>query len=343
MEPSDEAAVPAGPKDYSGRLRGFGIFLIVLAGLHFLQMCLSLVSLVVVGFAAASTGTEISAFSFFSPLISVWSGVLSLILGIGSCQAKRWARPFILIRSWYSLGTTVLGIPLMYVGAKAGIAAVAQGQPEISSSLVFVIVLVLIAGIVAIQVGISLLFIWAFQPDGLRLTCEVRHPSPCWTDRIPIPLLGYCIHMIFTAAIWLAIPFAYDVPFFGTFLSRPAGFAFGLLMGGAYLLLTWKLAQRRISGLIGSAVLAVLNHAFGVTTLALCGIAEVFEHMRIALPEAQKGLILQVSTSMGGAMVAYVVLLGIANLVFLFWIRRYFVSAPGPLQPPPSPPGEAPI
>src|SRR5437773_9736294 len=132
-------------------------------------------------------------------MFSVWSATLCLVLGIGSIRARRWVRPLILIRAWYALITTILALPFVIVAMKSVLSTTMKDQPQISSTFVYAIALAIMAIVALFMMGLPALFIWGYQPQDVRLTCEARNPSPSWPDRLPIPLLAWCLYTGFLA------------------------------------------------------------------------------------------------------------------------------------------------
>ena len=124
-------------------------------------------------------------------------GVYYVAAGIGSIQARRWARPVVVVVSWLWLLTGVAALALAAVflpgmmaqarppGVDAEMLSVAQG----CGFAVLTVLCVVLPGI----------FLSVYGSAGVRTTFEARDPVPRWTDRCPTPVLGLCLFLLYLA------------------------------------------------------------------------------------------------------------------------------------------------
>ena len=156
--------------------------------------------------------------------------------GIGSIQARRWARPVVLAVSWLWLLTGVAALTLAAVflpgmmvqarppGVDAEMLSTAQG----CGFAVLVVLFVVLPG----------LFLSVYGSANVRATFEARDPMPRWTDRCPTPVLGLCLFLLY-AAVGLLFMAAIS----GPQLERTACFVLAaflpLLAWAAYRLRPW--------------------------------------------------------------------------------------------------------
>jgi len=217
---------------------------------------------------------------------------------------------------------------------KSVLSTTMKDHPQISSTFVYAIALAIMAIVGLFMMGLPALFIWGYQPQDVRLTCEARNPSPSWTDRLPIPLLAWCLYTGFLAAFWFFIPWFSDVAWFGRYLAGVTVVALGWLIGAVYLIVLRQVVHRRMTGWIASVILQLVLVSSGTVSLLRSGLSEMVKHFHFTLPEQQLRPLLELGESFSWLLTASVALLGVAHLAFLLWIRRYFVTTPSLPSPP---------
>jgi hypothetical protein len=124
-------------------------------------------------------------------------GALSLIwLGIGTLRARRWGRALMLVSSWLWLvidGLLACGVVVL-IAAKAG--------PHVGRAES--LFLIPAAGIgLLVFVGMPLAFVLVLGRPGMKEAVEQLDPTPRWTDRRPLAILGTSL-----ALAWLSFAFA---------------------------------------------------------------------------------------------------------------------------------------
>jgi len=193
--------------------------------------------LIVFGIYEVLAGLSLALIAFFSFLISnklpipkLWittTGIMMtvlaiqrVILGIGSIQAKRWARALVLIFSWVSLVTGSLSIIFSFF--------ITQPAPPYSPSLnpqIMGMIRLISKGFeVFISVVVPLVFVLFYGSEDVKKTCESRNPNPSWTDRCPLIVLGLSIYKCIGALAFMGfIPFGFGYPFFFTVIEGIPG------------------------------------------------------------------------------------------------------------------------
>lgn len=144
---------------------------------------------------------------FLGPLIATTvlttlaTAFLLIGLGIGTLQARRWARKLLLASGWAWCGLMVIQFVCFLVmlpgmnsweNAFSGAAGAPSTSPgAMASGLAFQVIFNLVAYAGSATPGIALILIFGLR--NVRLTCEQLDPGPNWTDRIPIQVLPFLL------------------------------------------------------------------------------------------------------------------------------------------------------
>ena len=176
--------------------------------------------------AAARPGQLIS-----SAAVYLFSAAILIALGIGSLQAKRWARALTLVISWYwliggFLVTILLTavLPVMMRGVLRALQNAAGPAGNVSTGVMAVIltVIILLCGFFAVIV--PLVFVVFYSRKDVGETCRRRDPGPSWTDRAPLPVLGASVVLGVGALYSLVVGATTPMfPFFGRYVTGLAG------------------------------------------------------------------------------------------------------------------------
>jgi hypothetical protein len=190
-------------------------------------------------------------FSQMLPVMAIY-GIMAVVLvwlGIGSIMARRWARALLLIFSWFWLVVGVLALGFMaFLSPRmlAGMTAAGTAAPPASNARLQVIVM----AVMFLFYGVFFLIlpaVWTFFYNSrhVKATCEARDPVPRWTDACPLPVLGLCVAVMFSAPMMLVMPFSGHVvmPFFGMLLTGIPGSLFCLAFAAIWIYAAWSLYQ----------------------------------------------------------------------------------------------------
>jgi hypothetical protein len=138
---------------------------------------------------AWAAGLAIALFYGFGAVTLIW-------LGIGTSQGRRWGRALLLVSSWMWLVIDALLVCATIV------AAIADSSPHIGrAERMFLIPAVGMA--LLVFVGMPLAFVLVLGRPGMKEAVEALDPTPRWTDRRPLPILGTCL-----ALAWLSLIYA---------------------------------------------------------------------------------------------------------------------------------------
>ena len=312
-------------KDRSTGLIVFGILTILLGCLAGLFIALMLVGQAV---SARTTGAP-ATFSTILPAISVY-GILAVALvwlGIGSIMARRWARALLLIFSWSWL---VLGLLILIFMAflmprmLANLSASeTPGHPSIPSETIPVIMVGVFLVFGVMFVVLPAIWVFFYHSRHVKATCETRDPIPRWTDACPLPVLGFCLWLAFSAPMMLLQPLVGHtvMPFFGMLLTGVWGAILCLIIAALWSYAAWSLykLERRGWWLIliawGVIVTSVL------LTFARHDITEMYRLM--GYPEGQIEQIQKSGLLIGSRMPWLMTLTMVPFLGYLLLIRRY--------------------
>jgi hypothetical protein len=287
IAPVEAIALPA-YKDRATGLMVFGILTILLGCMAGLFVPLMLISQVV---AAKSAGSA-APLSAMMPAILLY-GMLAVALvwlGIGSIKARRWARALLLIFSWSWL---VMGV-FAVIGAAfimPKILAGASGGPDTSHAMpastipVVMAVMFLMLGVFFILV--PAIWIFFYGSRHVKATCETRDPVARWTDACPLPVLGFCLWLLFSAPMMLVMPLTGHavMPFFGVFVTGLPGGLLCLAVAIIWCAAAWRLYRLDVRGWWLILIVFVAVMVSTVLTYAQHDLIEMYQ--RMGYPQAQ--------------------------------------------------------
>lgn len=349
-----ENGTTAGAADIKDRKTGlvvFGIFEI-LAGTFFALM----VPLMLFGMSAASSlraGSAASANArmmvpsiLFYAAVAVWF----IWMGIGSVQARRWARALWLVASWLALvgGTTGL------IGMLALMPDMYDQMGKIGlmpSNVTSVVKYVTIGFMVVFYIIIPGVFILFYGNRHTKTTCERRDPRIRWTDKCPLPVLASSL-MFGLCAVCVPLMgfYGWAVPFFGIVLSGFSGAVVAL--AGALLLgyVAWGIYRLKVEAW-WLAVMTITT--WGVSSgITFSRVSVLDLWMKMCIPSEQLEMMKNLSFFSRSSMALYSGLWTVVALAYLLYTGRYLsrqksyapataaapIVEPVSLPPPPPPP-----
>ena len=316
---------PASPpfRDRRTGLIVFGVMEIMLGG-----FCLLLLPMTVFGqvLVAKQHGGEFD-FGLVAPsLLTFLILAAGLIwLGIGSIQARRWARALLLCFGWMGLcaGLVALAVVIPTLGSMDAMMR-QQGRELPAGALLFAKIVAVIS-IIVIYILIPGALVLFYRSANVKLTCEHRDAVPRWTDHCPLPVLAMCILQAFGAGYMVLMPrFGGTIPLAGFLVTGwPARVAWvGFAVLSAYGARGFYRLDPR-AWLIYSVAIGL----FGISSLATFVRIDLLDYYRaVGLPEWQ---IKQLATSplVQGHFIIWLSFLSLAIFGgYLLFLRRYFVA-----------------
>jgi hypothetical protein len=167
--------------------------------------------------------------------------------------------------------------------------------------------------------------VWTFFYNSrhVKATCETRDPVTRWTDACPLPVLGFCLWLLFSVPMMLVMPLAGHgvMPFFGMFLTGLPGTMLCLAIAALWSYAAWLLYKLDVRGwwLILIAMCVFMTSA--LLTFAQHDMMEMYRLM--GYPEAQIEQIQKTGLLAGNRMNWLMTFSVLPFLGYLLFIRKF--------------------
>jgi hypothetical protein len=325
-------SLPASPPApvYADRSTGlliFGILEIIGGALALFAIPLMLLGLVL----GRKAGGATPASSFVTlPLTYGALAAVLLTLGIGATQAKRWAWALNLILSWIWLIvgtlTTAMLVWVLPGAMLSGMreAAARSSNPAAPTTGVMAVILTLMIVFMAIfLIVLPLVFLLFYRSRNVELTCKYRDPVERWTDRRPLPIVGYAIVAAFGAAYYLVLAFTTPLtPFFGRYLTGIPAAAVFIVFALVDGFVSVSFFRMKVVGWWVAIVALSIRLLAALLTIGRGNLLEAYA--RIGWSQRQLEVLNKNPMFHGGGMLWMMVAFTAVYLGFLIWVRRYF-------------------
>ncbi len=271
------------------------------------------------------------------------AGIL-IALGIGSVQAKRWARALTLVISWYwmiaGFLVTILLTAVLPVMMRSVLRAQqnATGAPtgNASTGVMAVILTIMILFCAFFAVVVPFAYVLFYSRKNVDETCRHRDPNESWTDRTPLPVLGASVILGVGALYLLMAGVATPMfPFFGRYLTGLPGAAGIILLAALDLYLAIALFRLNAA----AWWIATASTALRLLSLSLTfGRADILQaYSKIGWSDEQLRVmktnpIVHSHVILWWGLFSMVVFFG-----YLLWLKRYFKVPARPPQAEPLP------
>jgi len=326
IPPIEAAPLPV----YKNRSTGlviFGILTILLGCLAALFVVVMLGQMVMIKPAntpAVSVATILPAISIY-----VMLAVALIWLGIGSIQARRWARALLLIFSWsWLVMGIIMTVAMSLIMPKVMTSLAANGDPNTNHGLppaaITGIIVFMFIFFTVFFVLIPAVWTFFYNSRHVKSTCEARDPVTRWTDACPLPVLGFCLWLLLAVPMMLIMPVTGHavIPFFGMFLTGLPGALFCLAVAAIWGYAAWWLYHLDVRGWWLILIALLMFTASGLLTYAHHDIVEMYQLM--GYPQAQIDQI-QKSGLLTGNRMSWLMSFSILPfLVYLLFIKKYF-------------------
>jgi len=326
MSTTPALAPSAPPPDRSVRLMvlgGLQVFLGALCGL----MAAMMASLVFGGrMPQAPHGPPLSPRMMIPSLgIYVAIAVGFIWVGIGMIRIRRWAWALTLVMSWIGLICGLFAsvmMPIFMTKTWGSMAEQNQMPPEMVRFMWTTTILITIG----LYVFLPGLFVVFCQPKSVRDTVYRRDSKPRWTDRCPLPVLALCIlHAAGAGCMPVMAAYNWVMPFFGSFVSGPAGAAVACVLAVLLACLAWGTYRLKMLAWWGTVVLGIVYIANSIVFLSRGDLLPMYEKMGFpaeTIDMIKKTGMLEMFTTYGVWINAA---FGVVWFGYLLYLRRYFV------------------
>lgn len=316
----------AGSSDIKDRKTGlvvFGIFEILLGAFCALMvpMILGMLVLATLKKGAASSvsaGTMMIPGLLFYALLAVWF----IWMGIGSIQARRWARALVLVTSWLWIINGMIGLVFMLVFLPDIYNQMGKSG-QMPMQVVAIIKYVTIGFMLVFYIIMPGAFVLFYGSKHVKATCERRDPQVRWTDRCPLPVLAVSLISGFWAVSMLLMGFyGWTIPFFGSILSGVAGAAVAfvsmLLLG----YVAWGTYRLNVTAWWCAVLLTIFWGVSAGITFSRVSLMEFYTKMNF--PAQQLDIMKQLTLPQTSWIVLFCGIWVIVILGYLLYTRRYF-------------------
>lgn len=303
-------------KDRSVGLAVAGALEIVLGVLGFALAMLLLVVVSVTGLG----GMKPSHF-WISMGVLFCSTAWFIVMGLGSVKARRWARALALVGAWVTVFFGTLGLALtLYILPEALSLLSDTGMPPM---LALGLLYFIVAALIVSQVVFPILAVGFYSLRGVRETCERRDPTPCWTDRVPLPLLAMgFICSLGALSIVFGATTNYVVFLFGRVVSGGAGLFVAALISIAFAYVGWGAFTRKTHAWWGAYALVLLISASMMLTFSELEMAELYASMGYSAGQVER---FASTGAVDPAMLTFMSCVwGVMACVYLVWTRDCF-------------------
>jgi len=323
--PPVETTIAPEYKDRSTGLLVFGILTILLGSMTGLLLLLMLVGQV----AARSTHAPMAPISALLPALFIY-GILAVALiwlGIGSTMARRWARALLLIFSWswlvmgvFAVLGVVVFLPIVLENVRA---AAPAGQPAMPAAAIGVIMVITCLMLGVFFIVVPAVWIFFYKSRHVKATCEARDPVTRWTDACPLPVLGLCVWLMFSAPMMLVMPIMGHgvMPFFGTFLTGLPGTVFCLAIAALWAWCAWLLYKLDARGWWLILFAMVLFTVSAVMTYTRHDMIEIYQLM--GYPQEQIDQIQKTGLLTGNRMAWIMLFSTLPFLGYILFVKQY--------------------
>jgi MFS family permease len=315
---------PAAPQypDRSGWLTAFGIFQIVIACVIVGFIGILLLSLLI---SSKVPNQPATPWRIMMQVVVGYAGacVFFVVMGIGSIQARRWARSLMLAVSWLWFLGGAVGT-LMYAFMLPRMFKQTPGT-QLPENVVLIMTVVMLIFMFAIFIVLPFVMLMFYRAPSVKATCERRDPMPRWTDCLPLPMLVLFVMLATGTVSFFLMAFTMPyVAFFGRFITGWIGTVACIVLSGWWAYLSWGAYRLRISAWWATLISMIVVSLSGSFTFLRGDAAKMYTEM--GMPAAQ--------SAMSAAMLRSPVFVGmmmsgiIAFIVFLMFLRKYYAPAP---------------
>jgi hypothetical protein len=219
-----------------------------------------------------------------------------------------------------TMAVMIVAIPQMLEAVKS---PGAPGAPAMPAGAQGIFIGFMLLTMLVFYIGIPAIFVWFYRAADVRQTLEYYDPTPRWTDKCPLPVLGISVACALAAGSCLLSLINYKaMPVFGFILTGAAGMGVILVPLAVFAFAAVLIYRQRIAGwwlvvtLIGVFTLSTIVTAARLDTDRFVKALEM-------TPEAER---MYRSSPMSGPMMMGIVgaIVSLVMLGYLLWARKFF-------------------
>ena len=267
--------------------------------------------------SSINAGTIVPGLLFYC-LLAVWF----IWMGIGSIQARRWARALLLVSSWLWLVSGIMGLVLVSALLPAMYDQMGKSG-KMPQEMIALVKYMTIGFMVIFYVVIPAALVLFYGSKHTKATCEQRDPRVGWTDACPLPVLALSL----VSGSWaLCMPlvgfYGWAVPFFGSVLCGIAGAGCVMVLALLSAYVAWGTYRLKIGAWwCAVGLLTIWGVSIGIT-FSKVGLMEYYKKMN--LPAQQLEMMKQLAMQQTPWMILFCEIGVVAALAYLIYTRRFF-------------------
>lgn len=319
---SNAALVPPPPyKNRRGWLIAFGVVEILIG-------CFFLLMIALVAFAVASgPQTEAGPMSPRAAMAMVATtygigAIIFVIIGIGSVQARRWARIATLVVSWCWLVFGILGTVMMAIVVPLILKQTTeQARTPLPPSFPTIVTAVIFGSMAIFFIALPLTFVLFYSGKNVKATFDNATGLPAPARVKPVSVIVAAVWFGFSALSCLAIFFVpAGYPLFGVVLKGWTGRIAIFVIAALCAWLAWNLYQQRALAWRVAIGWLIIGWASMLVTQLRLGLPEMYRQMGYTDPQLAR-----ITPFVGYSLYAGLAI-GVAFLIFLVAIRKHFTD-----------------
>ena len=312
-------------KDRKIGLAIFGAIQIAMGALCALMVPLMIMGMLVAAVANKDANSAVSVRTMIPGILMyVLMSACFIWLGIGSIQARRWARALCLVSAWLWFISGITGILFMLMFMPDMYDQMSK-DGQMPANVVTIVKYVTFGFMTILYIIIPGSFILFYGSKNTNATCEHRDPVIRWTDKCPLPVL---VMTLMSGCCAACLPFmglyGWTVPFFGTIVTGVAGAGIALVFLVLLVYITRGLYRLDLKAWWCATGLAVLWGVSCTITFSRITLMEFYEKMNF--PAQQLEIMRKMSFTQSHSLTYACLFWVIVVLAFLLYTRRYFKS-----------------
>ncbi|MGB7158024.1 MAG: hypothetical protein WBD40_08150 [Tepidisphaeraceae bacterium] len=323
--------VPPIEKDRRTGLMVFGIFALVIGALASCVAIITPLGLLMASVVPRRSGMQQPSMGNVVSAIVVYAVVAAAFIagGVGSIRTRRWARPLMLSVAWTWLIIGIFGLVFWIMMAPSMSAIMATsggtgpGAPPAGFTQIVVVIMSVVMGLLYIVLpGVFILF---YRSPHVKRTLEHFDPDPGWADRAPVSVFGLAVGLGVTALFTLTMLGYGFFPLFGALLTGPAAWAATVGMAASFGVAAWLVYRLSPAGWWLTMLISIVLPIMMIWSHYRIGAITMYE--RMGMPPEQIDVMRQSAALTGPLIPACVVVLGIAGIVYLMAVRKFFAAS----------------